>query len=237
MTGPAYQDWSNYISPGGDAIIGDTVAATAHYNGPFGDCSAYQHVMLSFQNQDTLVTLIVNVQWEFFNVTGVSNPFDEIMVGPGQIANLSVPVRGRQVNVTYDALSGIPTRGAAYNILGMSHRASKYDSRANIELLIDDTSAYGAAGTKTLPALSWYEGPVQVAIFSNNDTPAWVEFRALSALDGLYHDFAIIQARSWPNSLTHLIYFPPRPVQAFVDNSGAAQTISFHVMPAPTDGQ
>jgi hypothetical protein len=236
MPGPAYQDWANYIVPGADAIVGATVAATNSYNGPLGDCSAWHHAVLVFNNNDTLLSLVVQVSWFYFNVTGTGQPFDQIVVGPGQTATHSIPVRGRQVSVTYQSLGGVPTRGAAYTLLGMSARASKYDTRTSIEWLVDDTTAYIAGGTKTIAVPVWYEGPVQIAIFSNNDTPAWVEFRALSALDSLYHDFAIVQARSWPNSIPHLVYFPPRPIVAFIDNSGGAQTVAVHATPAPTDG-
>lgn len=234
MSPAPYQDWSRYSNPSADAITHVTTSTGNPFSGPISDCSQWVNVIVDFFNNDAGVYLLVVVQFTEFVGGGIQLQQTKMVVGPNQEARFTRPVLGRQVQVTYTVLVGAQVNGASYTVLGTSGAPSKYDSAAARTSLFDDTTAYGAGGVQTLTEKYWYEGPAQVALFTNNNTAAWVEFRYFDPVDNAFHDFAIVQALSWPNAIPHTIHFPPATVQAFVDNQGAAQTVAVHVLPIST---
>lgn len=236
MSPAPYADWSRYSTPSADLILHEGPLVGSPQNRPFSECSQWQSVHLDITNPDTGVYIQVTIGWSEYVGGGTIVLQQKFIVGPQQTATIVRPVLGRTVQVAWTVLSGAQSSGVTYTLVGTSGYATKYDVASQKTSLFDDTSSYAAGGSATLSAKYWYEGPAQVALFSNNNTAAWVEFRYYDASDQLFHDFAIVQALSWPNSVPHTIHFPPAPVQAFVDNQGAIQTIALHVLPISVSG-
>lgn len=231
MVQPAIPDWSRYLVPSADGIDSQILPAQTPFNGGNLDCSNWAYVLIAFFNSDPVVNYALTITWLTYSITPPINPSNRVVVGPGQNASFVRPAIGRTVQMNFIAVNGVPSTQIRYTMLGMTHSMTNYEARILETSLIDDTTTYIGGGTKTIPANFWYEGPASVTIFSNNNTAAWVEFQFWQASDQAWHDFAIFQVLSWPNSLTHMVSFPPAPVRAVVNNQGAAQTISFHVLP------
>lgn len=233
MVQPVYLDWSRYSIPGADAIDAALVPPIDPYFGPILDCSTWSYVYVGFDNTLNAQYAQVSIDWLSYAISPSPNPSNFLVVGPNQFATFTLPVIGRTIQMKFNPVVGPFTSNVVYSIVGLSHSMTKYDAKRFATLIIDDTSAYGAGATKTLVGTFWYEGPAQVALFTNNNTPAWAEFQFYDAADQAWHDFAIIGAVSWPNSQQHTINIPPAPFRVFVTNQGAAQIISIHVGPAP----
>lgn len=231
MNQPAYQDWAKYVIPSADVITSDATTPGTDYEGPLFDCSAWPYIVVFAVNGDSAITQQFQITWTPYASALDLLPGRYVILQPNAQAIFTKPVLGRQLQVGVHQLSGVTTSQATFNVLGVSHQPTKYDMAFKVGSLMDDTTTYGAGGTKTISANYWYEGPVEVALFSNNNTAAWVEFQFYD-IDNAWHDFAILQALSWPNSVSHVISFPAAPVRANVNNQGAGQTIAFHVIPS-----
>ena len=231
MNQPAYQDWAKYVVPSADVITSDTTVAGTDYEGPLVDSSAFPYVVVFAVNGDSAIYRQFQLTWTPFASALDLLPGLYAIIPPNTQALFTKPVLGRQLQVGVHDLNGVSTSPVTFNVLGVSHQVTKHDMALKVGLLFDDLSAYGAGGTKTISQMYWYEGPVEVAAFSTNNNAAWVEFQ-LYDIDNKWHDFAILQILSWPNSVTHTISFPAAPVRAVVTNQGAAQSIVMNAAPA-----
>lgn len=234
MTGSPNQDWSRYLNAGANVVDHNSIPASSTFVGPTVDMAGWPYAKLYLNNSDTAAYFSGHLQFTSYN--GVFNVASDVFfgIGPAQGLQMSVPVLDRKVVLILDQASVAPTAGFDYAIYGSAVPLSKYDAKGNVPVLVNDTSAYLAGAVKTINFFNWYEGPVQVAAFSNNNTAAWVEFQYYDVGSAVWTDFAIAQILSWPNSNPRLIYCPPYACRAVINNQGAAQTIAMHVSPAAT---
>jgi hypothetical protein len=231
-----YQDWSRYRTPGGDYIDQNVTNAVPDFLGSIVDASAWNYVNIVVNNQDPGVVLKVVVHWRAYagTLTSLMNPY--FIVGGFQTASIVLPVRGRTVQMEISVLSGSASNGATYWIVGTSHKMTQYDVKIHNQPYFSGISSYGSNTNATIAALDWYEGPMQVAAFSDAGNTAWVEWQMLSNDGVTWTDFAITQVLSRQNSNPRLIYWPASPVQALVFNTGAAQSIGLWATPASAAG-
>ena len=234
MAGSPNQDWSRYLVAGANVIDHNSIPASSTFVGPIVDISGWPAAKLYLNNNDVAAYLSGHLQFTSYN--GVFNTASDIFfgVGPAQSLQMFVPVLDRKVSLSIDQASVAPTVGFDYAIFGTAAPMSKYDAKSGYQTLVNDTTAYAGGGVKSINFFGWYEGPAQVAAFSNSNNAAWVEFQYYDVGSAVWTDFAIAQILSWPNSNPRLIYCPPAPCRAVVNNQGAAQTIALHVTPAAT---
>lgn len=233
MANPAYQDWAKYIVPSADKIFGDSQGALQDYNGVANDCSPWDYVIIRLQNHDASVNLRVSIVWQGYQPGTFFQPNDIYVVGPSQTSNIVLPTRGRSVAVFYHVMSGVATLGVDYAVIGKRGPISKYDVKSTTTQLFNDNTAYVAGGNQLLSAAYWYEGPVQIAVTGLNGTAAELALSYLDPTTGVLQDFAVLGILGLTNNVPRLVYFPPSPVSAYMNNIGAAQTMTIEASPAP----
>lgn len=234
MASPAYQDWQKYRVPGADTVVTDSNGPLSSYIGPAVDCSAWSYVSVVVDNYDPAMYLQVSVEWLGYNSALIGQLNDYWTVGPGQIAQIALPVRGRTLAVSYTTVNGNPTEGVIYSVTGTTHRLTKYDVKQYASPLLNVKQSFGAGQQIQYPMNFWYEGPVSVCAFADNTTGANLAFLAYDPGISAYEVFCIAPANGRVSTNPTVIYFPASSVQVLIQNPGAAQTVEAHVIPVPT---
>lgn len=234
MTFPAYQDWANYTVPSADNVYSEIVAATLNYGGPTSDCSTWTSLNIVFENFASNSMLAVDISWGGYTPSVEQLDVDSFVCRPGDFVSITVPVKGRTVTINYSSLAGVPNAGVRYGIVGVSHALTKYDVRSSAGFLFNDNSSYGANTNKTIPSAFWYEGPASVCVFSDTNSSASCAFLSYDSLSFAYVAFAVCTVNSIAATSPQVVYFPPNPVEVFIQNPGAAQHIQVHVLPIAT---
>lgn len=234
MAQPGYPDWGTYSVPSADNVFSDHPPVAGNYDGTPTDCSAWSSILLSLDNPDPNTGIFANIAWSGYNATVENLVADTFIVGPNQFASFTVPTKGRLVSLHYSTYGPAPTFSPRYGIAGLSHPMSKYDAKSDSGFIFNDKRAYGAGGTLTLLQNYWYEGPVSVCAFATGAAGGSVAFLKYdNSLPG-FVAFAAVGITTIANTVPEVVYFPPAPVEMFVQNPGAAQTIEVHVLPVAT---
>lgn len=231
MSVAPYQDWSSYTVPSADAIVGEDLPAVLSHIGPKVDCSPWPYVEVSFNNAETTVYYQCSLSWEGYVPINLFTGNTYFCVGPGQLASMVVPTRGRTVQFVITTVTGSPTNSFSYGISGLGHRVEKYDVPSYKGVLMNDISGYASPESKFFQMNYWYEGPVMVtcngggggfgfAILSYYDinTAGWEQYQTIPIL---------ASTSGYPTR----VHFPPAPVQMEVMNQGSAMTIGTEIIP------
>lgn len=233
MASPAYLDWARYQNPSADSITSASNNATQHFTGPAVDCSAWKSVVVTFINQDAAVTLACGIAWLGYNGTFVAQTNDLFTVGPGQIAEMTLPVRGRTLSVFYDVQSGTATSGVIYDVTGLSAQPTKYNAARLKTVLVNDFSAYASNQLKQFFPNFWYEGKVLVTAGTDSGNLANVLMYYFDTNLNAYTQMGGIGALSISTAQPREMMFPPHPVRVDVGNGTTAQSIRITIMPLP----
>lgn len=234
MAQPGYQDWGRYGVPSADNVYSEHPPVELNYSGPEVDCSSWTSVLVSLDNPDSNAGIIGTVNWSGYTSSLENLTGDPFVVGPNQFMSFTVPTKGRLVSLNYSTYGPLPTFSPRYGIAGISHSLSKYDAKSDIGFIFNDKRAYGAGGSVTIQQNYWYEGPVSVCAFATSGSGGSVAFLKYDATAAGFVAFAAVGITTIGSTLPEVVYFPPAPVEMFVQNPGVAQTIEVHVIPVAT---
>jgi hypothetical protein len=232
MNQPAYQDWSKYSVPSADTLDSGQVAPTSSYTGLTTDCSTWKYLHVVVQNFDLNIYHRVGMTWGGYNNTLLPELANEMVIGPNMVAPWVIPIRGRTFKFSFNALNGAPTDFVYYEVTGMSHYMSKYDSQGLTLPLARDISAYTSGQGKTFTFTKWYEGYAQVTCGTSGGFGGFVSFQYWDEIALNWTEFATLGFVATNSSIPQRIMMPAAPVRASVNNGGTAQTIGFEVTPA-----
>lgn len=233
MNAPAYQDWSNYQIPGSDFVGYDVLPATALYNGPVFDVSAWHGLFVTMQNLDLVKYFTASVTWHGYQFSPLPVPVDQWVIGPSQTMNIRLPIKGRSMNMNWQCTSGSPTAGMQYAVTATSHEVTKYDVKQSSLPLISDNSAYASNQQKTFPGGLWYEGKALVSATSSAGGASAVNLQYYDAGSNTFKTYCKIPVLNNISAPPILITVPAAPIQANVMNSTTAQSIEFYLVPFP----
>lgn len=197
--------------------------------------SDYTSIAITLFDGDATAYNWLELRWDTVNSPLVWSSRDIIAIGPHNTGTFTVPVKGTWVQLVAFA-DVAPTGLTSVLVYGTTSTITPDMDRGNGDTLIEDSSAYGAAASKTFDAVSTYAGPVVFSAYSDVGNQAHAEVRMYSAALKLHVVYMDIGIPKLGSNTPVVLYSPPRHMRIVVTNNGAAQNIFIAACPAPLFG-
>lgn len=226
---PFHQDSSIFLGMMSGSPVPD-------FTFPLINTSAFESIAIMFQNTSGINTFKVQAAMEGDPTDPVPNLDYLGFIGTMDSGVWRLPTPKGSVLIDVIQVATGSTLPIYMSVYGYTSTPKLYDMYSENFIVNSDSSAYAAAGTKTINAINWYTGPASVMAYSDSGGPAHITLSFRNALTGTYDTFANIPVLAATASLPVAITVPPGPLRLLVTNGATAQNITVNVTPSALGG-
>jgi hypothetical protein len=226
-----YPDWSRSSTGLDTPVFDDDVPISNLLTITTAAANIYApNTLLTFNNRSLVSYIEITFQWSGYGFNSADAATDVITIGPQQQGTILVPTRAPFLQIETQASVSDVTQNLHLVLAGTATNLRSGMVAAAPGILAADVSGYGAGAAKTFLMNNWHRGDALVNLGSSGGFVGFASFQAYRRSTGTFVEFATVAMLASNNALPVRIVFPARPVQAVVNNVGAAQNIGFGVV-------
>ena len=203
---------------------------------PAVDLTPFTEALIFVTNSDAaaIMELTIGFLGDFIDPT--PNPMKTIVFNGSQSGAIRVPALRETLQIIVTPHGAVATQHLQVGIYGMIGHTHMYDLYTGTPTLFSASPALAANGNATELVTTWYAGPVEVAVLTDNAANCLVVFDYYDAGAGSYIEFAQYgMAGQYANGSLR-ITFPPYPVRIRFFNGATAQTVEIYITPSAVSG-
>lgn len=203
---------------------------------PAVDLTPFQEALIFVTNLDASAIMELTIGFLGGLIDPTPDPMKTIVFNGGQSGAIRVPALRETMQILVTPHGAVATQHLQVGIYGMIAHTHMYDLYTGTPTLFSASPALAANGNATELVTTWYAGPVEVAVLTDNAANCLVVFDYYDAGAGSYIEFAQYgMAGQYANGSLR-ITFPPYPVRIRFFNGATAQTVEIYITPSAVSG-
>ena len=203
---------------------------------PAVDLTPFQEALIFVTNLDAAAIMELAIGFIGGLIDPTPNPVKTVVFNGGQSGAVRVPALRESMQIIVMPHGAVATQHLQVGIYGMVAHTHMYDLYTGTPTLFSASPALAAGGNATEFVTTWYAGPVEVAVLTDNAANCLVVFDYYDATAGSYIEFAQYgMAGQYANGSLR-ITFPPYPVRIRFFNGATAQTVEIYITPSAVSG-
>ena len=203
---------------------------------PAVDLTPFQEAMIFVKNLDAAAIMQLTIGFIGGLVDPTPNPMKDIVFNGGQSGAIRVPALRETMQIIVTPHGAVATQHLQVGIYGVTGHTNMYDLYTGTPVLFSATPALAVSGNATEFVTTWYAGPVEVAVLTDNAADCLVVFDYYDAGAGSYIEFQQFgMVGQYANGSLRMT-FPPYPIRIRFFNGATAQTVEIYITPSAVSG-